>query len=185
MHRLPEIMCIAGPNGSGKSTITSMILPYVHGKYINADEIRRATYCSALEAAQEAERLREEALEAGQEFSFETVLSTERNLNLLQRAKAQGYFIRCVFVLTCNPNINVERVKDRVKAGGHDVPQEKIVSRYFKSLAMIKELKKVCDRLSIYDNSGTDIFRIYKLRNGEEMFWENEFWKREQIDKIM
>ena len=44
--RKPEIMCIAGPNGSGKSTITNNILPYTYGKYINADEIQKSTFCS-------------------------------------------------------------------------------------------------------------------------------------------
>ena len=55
MHR-PEIMCFAGPNGSGKSTITNVVLPLAHGRYINADEIMKATYCDAMSAAQEAEK---------------------------------------------------------------------------------------------------------------------------------
>lgn len=181
--RKPEIMCIAGPNGSRKSTITNNILPYTHGKYINADEIQKATFCSSLEAAQNAETLREECLKNKEDFVFETVLSTERNLNLLKRAKEQGYFIRCVFVLTCNPEINVARVKNRVLTGGHDVPTEKIVSRYTKSLNMIKELTQICDRLNVYDNS-KEIYRIYKKKGGDEFFWENKYWNKEQITKL-
>lgn len=182
--RKPEIMCIAGPNGSGKSTVTSNILPYAHGKYINADEIQRVTFCSSLEAAQQAEKLREECLANKEDFIFETVLSTERNINLLKRAKEQGYFIRCVFVLTCNPEINKLRVRNRVKTGGHDVPEEKIVSRYKKSLGMIKELIPICDRISIYDNS-KDIYRIYKKKDKDEQIWENQFWNHEQIEKLV
>ena len=181
--RKPEIMCIAGPNGSGKSTITNTILPYTHGKYINADEIQKATFCPPLEAAQTAERLREECLNNQEDFVFETVLSTERNLELLKRAKEKGYFIRCVFVLTCNPEINVARVKNRVLAGGHDVPHDKIVSRYHKSLDMIKKLIPLCDRLSIYDNS-KEIYRIYKKKDDNITLWENEFWKKNQITKL-
>lgn len=182
--RKPEIMCIAGPNGSGKSTITSNILPYTYGKYINADEIKKAIFCSAMEAALQAEKLREECLRNNEDFVFETVLSTDRNLELLKKAKEQGYFIRCVFVLTCNPEINVARVKNRVLFGGHDVPAEKIISRYSKSLAMIKELIPICDRISIYDNS-KEIFRIYKKRDDDEIIWENKYWNKEQIQKLV
>lgn len=70
----------AGPNGSGKSTVTKyakIIQPY-----INADEIKRANCCDDLEAAKIAENMRENAVKNMQSFTFETVLSTERNLKL-------------------------------------------------------------------------------------------------------
>ena len=145
----------------------------------------RVTFCDALTAAKEAEALREQCIQGGEEFSFETVLSTERNLNLLKKAKAEGYFIRCVFVLTCSPEINKIRVKNRVLNGGHDVPEDKIVSRYYKSLEMISKLIPICDRISIYDNSGDTPTRIYKKRDDEEFFWETQFWKRSQIDMLV
>ena len=81
----PEIVVFAGPNGSGKSTFTELLKPPMD--YINADEIKKNIKCSDIEAAQIAEKQREEHLENMMEFCFETVLSTERNLNLLQRAK--------------------------------------------------------------------------------------------------
>ena len=81
----PEIIVFAGPNGSGKSTVTK--LAKTAGIYINADDIKRANHCSDLEAAQRAEMMRENALEQMQDFTFETVLSTDRNLRLLQRAR--------------------------------------------------------------------------------------------------
>ena len=48
----------------------------------------------------------------------------------MDRAKEKGYFVRCYYVLTADPAINVLRVKSRVAAGGHDVPEDKIISRY-------------------------------------------------------
>ena len=89
----PEIIVFAGPNGSGKSTITKFAKTV--GIYINADEIKRVNHCTDLEAAQTAERLREEAIKDRADFTFETVLSTRRNLDLLIKAKQAGYFIRC------------------------------------------------------------------------------------------
>ena len=119
----PRILVFAGPNGSGKSTITKKIP--ICGIYVNADEIKRITRCTDLEAAQEAEQIRLSLLSAHKDFTFETVLSTDRNLALLRQAKEMGYEIQAVFVLTNDPHINVERVRSRVKAGGHDVPEEK------------------------------------------------------------
>lgn len=98
--RLPEVMVFAGPNGSGKTTITSMAKTV--GAYINADDIKRATLCTDLEAAVKAEQLRESALERKTDFTFETVLSTDRNLIFLERVKAQGYFVRGIYVLTAS-----------------------------------------------------------------------------------
>jgi len=92
---LPEVIVYAGPNGSGESTITKMAKTI--GVYINGDDIKKASLCSDLEAAVKAEELRETTLEAGDDFTFETVLSTRRNLDLLIRAKEQGYFIRCIY----------------------------------------------------------------------------------------
>ena len=94
-NRLPEIIVFAGPNGSGKTTITCMARTI--GVYINADDIKRSSLCSDLEAAVKAEELREEMLEKGEDFTFETVLSTDRNLKLLKKAKEKGYFLRCIY----------------------------------------------------------------------------------------
>ena len=127
-QKKPEVVVFAGPNGSGKSTFTELLKPPID--YINADEIKKNLKCTDLEAAQLAERQREAHLEQMNEFCFETVLSTERNIKLLQKARQRGYFIHCYYILTADPMINVLRVKSRVEAGGHDVPEDKIVTRY-------------------------------------------------------
>ena len=156
----PEIVVFAGPNGSGKSTITELLSPPMD--YINA-----------------AEKQREEHIKQMEEFCFETVLSTERNLLLLKKAKKKGYFIRCV--LTADPMINVWRVRSRVESGGHDVPEEKIVKRYDKTLALIKDLVEVCDICHIYDNSGNKPFRVFKKRKKQFYFDECADWYFEDI----
>lgn len=179
--KLPEIIVFAGPNGSGKSTITKMAK--VIEPYINADDIKRTNYCSDLEAAQLAESMRENAISEKKNFTFETVLSTERNLFLLNKAKEQGYFIRCIYVLTTDVNINVARIRSRMALGGHGVPEDKIRSRYSKALALIPELVQVCDIMHIYDNSITP-FRIFKKRKSEYFYWENENWNKEKIEKL-
>lgn len=179
-NRKPEIIVFAGPNGSGKSTFTKKLLP-ADFLYVNADDIKKSLHCTDLEAAQEAERLRESYLACRYDFSFETVLSTERNLHLLSRAKSANYFIRCYYVLTSDPLINVYRVNSRVKLGGHDVPTDKIISRYYKSLALVKNLVPLCDVCHIYDNSEKQAFRIFKKRKNLCFYDECEDWKKQDI----
>ena len=178
----PEIVVFAGPNGSGKSTFTELLKPPM--AYINADEIKRALKCSDLDAAKEAERQREELLQRNEDFCFETVLSTDRNLALLQRARAQGYFIRCYYVLTVDPEINVCRVQSRVAEGGHDVPRDKIISRYERALALVKDVVAVSDICHIYDNSQETPFRIFKKRKTACYYQECEDWLREDIELL-
>ena len=176
--KMPEIIVFAGPNGSGKTTAAK--LAKIIEPYINADEIKRTNYCSDLEAAQLAERMRETCVAKKQSFTFETVLSTDRNLKLLQRAKEAGYFIRGFYIITINPDINVARVESRVANGGHSVPEETIRSRYKKALKLLPEFVKVCDVLHIYDNS-TLPFRIFKKRKNEYFYWQNERWDKDTI----
>ena len=66
-----------------------------------------------------------------EDFCFETVLSTDRNLNLLKRAKEKGYFIRCYYILTADPMINIFRVKARVEVGGHKIEKLKSITSKF------------------------------------------------------
>ena len=178
---LPEVLVFAGPNGSGKSTITRMAKTV--GEYINADDIKKTTLCSDLEAAMKAEELREKMLCEKKDFTFETVLSTERNLNLLMRAKDNGYFVRGIYVLTIDAGINVARVNAREALGGHGVPEDKIRSRYSKALALIPRLVEVCDILHVYDNTN-EPFRIFKKRKDIYYHWEDKYWDNKKISDI-
>lgn len=179
--KLPEVIVFAGPNGSGKTTITGMAKTV--GEYINADDIKRTTLCTDIEAAQKAEELREKMISEKRDFTFETVLSTDRNLLLLKKAKEQGYFVRCIYVLTANADINVARVSARQAIGGHGVPEDKIRSRYSKALALIPQLVEVCDILHVYDNT-KEPFRIFKKRKDICFHWENKYWDFEKISDL-
>lgn len=179
--KLPEVMFFAGPNGSGKSTITRMAK--IIGEYINADDIKRTTLCSDLEAAKKAEELREDMIAKKKDFTFETVLSTDRNLKFLKKAKKSGYFIRGIYILTSDPDINVARVNAREAMGGHGVPKEKIVTRYKRALSLVPQLVEICDILHIYDNT-EEPFRIFKKRKDIFYHWDNQYWTISDIEQL-
>lgn len=180
-EKKPEVMVFAGPNGSGKSTVTDAFGP--KGVYINADVIKSSVHCTDLEAAQLADKFRYACLERKEDFTFETVLSTQSKIDFLKEAKAQGYFIRSIFVFTRDWRINAARVKMRVALGGHDVPEEKIFSRYNRSIKLLPELIAVSDICNVYDNSGDAPVRIFKKRKDQYYANENNnSWSKNELE---
>lgn len=103
------------------------------------------------EAAEWAQGRREELLVAGKGIAFETVFSAPDKIDFMRRALDLGYFVRVFFVGTSDPTINAARVAGRIMAGGHTVPLEKIVSRYFKSMANLPIVVRLANRVYVYD----------------------------------
>ena len=180
--RKPVVLAFAGPNGSGKTTVARGLPTF--GTYINADDIKARYNLSDLEAAQQAELLRNTLLNKRLDFSFETVLSTERNLLLLEKAKASGYEVHCIYVLTCDENINVARVNARREAGGHDVPIDKIRARYHRALALIPQLLNVCDKVLVYDNSDKPTL-LYRKEDGCASIYPNRIWPEAKLRQLL
>ncbi|MDR1272791.1 MAG: zeta toxin family protein [Clostridiales Family XIII bacterium] len=181
VSRKPVVLAFAGPNGSGKTTLSRNLS--VFGTYVNADDLKNEYDLTDLDAAMQAETLRNALLDRGADFSFETVLSTDRNLLLLERAKARGYEIQCFYVLTCNENINVARAKARHAVGGHDVPEDKIRARYRSALALLPRLIALCDQILIYDNSDKPSL-IFKKENAYSEIFPNDNWSEHALRKM-
>lgn len=178
LNKKPMILVLAGPNGSGKSTITQYFEKL--GIYTNADDIVASTGMSNEEAAILVDKKRYASIDKKEDFTFETVLSSKYKLDILETAKEKGYFIKCVFVLTVDPQINVARVEARVANGGHNVERDKIVTRYYKSIINIKQLLEICDILHVYDNTVEPV-RIIRKHKDEISIFPNELWTEEAI----
>lgn len=156
----PLIVILAGPNGAGKTSFYQEHLAKYPYPYINADKIAVEEFgnnepTTALKAAKRATEMREELVARKSSFIFETVLSDPvgDKVAFLQRAKNQGFVIEAHFVGLANPALSQARVIQRVSQGGHDVPDDKIFARYARTLANLKRLIPVANRLTIYDNS--------------------------------
>lgn len=100
--------------------------------------------------------LRDKLLEQRRDFTIETVMSSPDKVDLLRRAKALGFRNYLYFIATESPAINISRVRYRVATGGHDVPESKIVSRYYRSLELVGSAIQSTDRAYLFDNSRED-----------------------------
>lgn len=166
----PILTIIAGPNGAGKSTISSGILGVGNlGVLVNADQIatslakRKGEHLPSpetqWEAAISAEEMRWALLSQRISFSTETVMSDKvRWTRFITEAKSLGYRIVLYFVTTEDSSINIKRVAERVQAGGHAVPPDKIVSRYRKVMTeTIPVILKMVHEAVLLDNSSPEI----------------------------
>jgi len=190
--RPPRLVVFAGPNGSGKSTMAEEIrridrsfpsLP------VNADDIARERHMDPYEAAIEAEKRRNEALERKESFVVETVLSIPAKIDFLKKAKAFGYIITLIFVTTQDPLINIGRVAERVRMGGHSVPREKTLNRYKRSMKLLPQALDVADTAVVYDNSFDQAVRIAKKTiENEVVIYPQQSpgrWSTERIRKLL
>lgn len=158
----PVLLVVAGPNGAGKTTVTARLRAerWSEGvEYLNPDEVARDRFGdwnspdAILKAAQWTTNRRNELLTRRAGIAFETVLSSDEKIDFLAKAKDAGYFVRVFFIATSDPRINAARVADRVLAGGHSVPIEKILSRHVRALGNLAPAIALADRVYIYDNS--------------------------------
>ncbi len=101
--------------------------------------------------------LQAELIAAGLSFSQETVFSHVSKVDALAAAKAVGFRTYLYFVATEKPSVNLARVASRYAAGGHDVPPEKVMSRYARSLANVRRALPYVSRAYFFDNGGTDM----------------------------
>jgi len=157
-----RVIIIAGPNGSGKTTFAREFLPNEAGCpiFVNADLIAAGLAPFAPEsAALQAGRLMLQELErhfvARESFAFETTLSGRGYVQHIERWQAAGYRVKLIFLKLNTVETAIERVAQRVRQGGHDIPEAIIRRRFVSGLLNFEQLyaPKV-DVWALYDNTG-------------------------------
>lgn len=155
---MPVVHLLAGPNGSGKSTYVERVLgPATRLPFINADLIAAEHWPDAqvehsYEAAQLAESERRTAMASGASFISETVFSHESKVALVSDASALGYLVT-LHVMLVPVELAVQRVTERIRRGGHAVPEQKIRDRYERLWPLIADAAKIADETFFLDNS--------------------------------
>jgi predicted ABC-type ATPase len=134
--------------------------------------------------------IRQKLLEQNISFTFETVMSHPSKVEFLKQAQQAGYRTYLYFVATDDPAINISRVQNRVKQGGHGVPEDKITSCYQRSLDLLMDAICHTNRAYIFDNSGEMQNHIWlaEITEGRELELKTEqapaWFKRSVLDKI-
>lgn len=113
--------------------------------------------------------IRHQLLKAGHSFTFETVMSSPDKVEFLRKAQKAGYRTYLYFVATKDPIINISRVQNRVECGGHPVPEDKILARYFRSLDLLYAATLASNRAYIFDNSSHEHLIIAEVTEGKEI----------------
>lgn len=113
-----------------------------------------------------ADFIRHQLLELGENFTFETVMSSPDKVEFLELAQRKGYRTYLYYVSTDSVDINIQRVANRVAEGGHDVPEDKIRKRYKGSLDLLPAAVEATDRAYIFDNSEAEAVLLAEVTNG-------------------
>ena len=157
----PVIYVLAGVNGAGKSSIGGAQLRHEKLDYFNADEaaqrIREGIGCPIEEANSiawhEGKRMLEDAIASRSNYAFESTLGGTTIPRLLAEAADSGFDVLVWFVGLSSADQHVERVRRRVAAGGHDIPEETIRGRWNTSRRNLIALLPSLTELKVFDNS--------------------------------
>jgi predicted ABC-type ATPase len=160
-----RLLVSVGPNVPGKSAIWKEFSRHYQGwnevLYINTDDLKKEVGIDNLTGAAAAER--EDALNNGNSFIVKTV--TERNIDLMRRAKDSGYIVDVLFVVTHDPETNTQRGADSVEKEGRNAPTEKTSLRYLRSLNLLPKALDIADNVMVYNNSFNDPRLIIEKQN--------------------
>lgn len=137
-------------------------LQLIESEFIDFGNVGFNSYISAILT----DFLRQKLIDTGQSFTFETVMSSADKLQTLRRAQAVGFRNYLYYVATEDPLINIARIKHRVRIGGHPVPDDKVVDRYHRSLALLLDAIRLTNRAYIFDNSGQTKVWIAEITQG-------------------
>jgi len=155
LDKRPIIVAIAGPNGAGKSTFYHAHVRVAGLRFINADILAKELKTDAYAAAKLADALRRQLEDQGESFVFETVFSdpSEDKMGFLIEAADQGYNVVLCFIGLSTAELSEERVCMRVTQGGHDVPPDKLISRFPRTLHNLKLALAALPHVLVFDNS--------------------------------
>lgn len=172
-----RLYIIAGCNGAGKTTASFTILPDILEcrEFVNADEIAKGLSPFQPEkVAFESGRIMlhriDELIAAGETFAFETTLATKSYLTTIWEVKEKGYCVTLLFFWLNDVELAVERVKTRVREGGHNIPEDVIRRRYRNGIKNLFAIYlPIVDEAFVFDNSNEQPMLVAEKSNASEL----------------
>lgn len=175
---MKTLYIISGANGSGKTTFAKNFAKLNDLYFINADEIAKELDSEnitkyKIKAGKIFFSELKKNLESNKSFVIETTLSGKYLVEYIKQAKELDFTISLIYLFLETPDININRVKNRVLNGGHHIPQDDIIRRYYRSKNMFWSIyKDLADSWSIYYNSD-EVFE--KIASKDKIFDEEKF----------
>ena len=169
---MPRLVIVIGGNGAGKTTWVNRHRDALPAQFYNADSIAAGfgdwnDEARQREARQVVDRQIDRRLEAREDFGFESTYSGRSRPAVVERARTGDYEVTVVFIGTRSPEINVQRVAERMKTGtGHAVEPSEIRRRWRASQDNLARTFQAMSTLEIIDNSGADATTMLRVRNG-------------------
>lgn len=178
---MPKLYILSGCNGSGKTTASYTLLPQLLEctEFVNSDEFAKSfSPFNPSEASIVASRFMlmriEYLLSRKEDFSIETTLATRSLVGIINTAKEAGYSIILLYFWLSSPELAIQRVRNRVKAGGHNIPENVIRRRYIMGLQYFFETYiPLSDRWVLADNS-TSPFKVVAEGSNNGTFIKDE-----------
>jgi predicted ABC-type ATPase len=169
---MPNLYIIAGCNGAGKTTASYTVLPELLNCYefVNADNIAAGISpfnpeSVALAAGRIMLQRIEELLKQQVDFAFETTLSTRSYVSMIKKVQQNGYNVTLLYFWLKSPQMAMQRVDLRVSEGGHNIPEDVIVRRYYRGIKNLMKLYiPICDKWLIVDN--TSVGPVFVAQGG-------------------
>ena len=158
---MPRLYIISGCNGAGKTTASYSLLPEMLDckEFVNSDEFAKGLSPfdpskAAIQASKYMLLKINYLLKRQADFAIETTLATRTLYKTLKKAQGAGYTVTLLYFWLNSPDLAISRVKARVEAGGHDIPEETIVRRYHTGIYYFFNLyAPICERWILADNS--------------------------------
>ena len=186
---------IAGANGSGKSTLASELLPSENIDFLNADDIAKSLCPDHIESVmiQAGKILLKRLthlLNSNKSFAIETTLSGKNHIKTIKRAKEVGFKVVLIYSFLDNPTLCEKRIKIRVLNGGHDIPKDDIIRRFYRSKKNFLDVyKDIVDEWNLFYNGASEYILVAQCANNTlEIFNDNlynKFIRNEGNDQII
>ncbi len=158
---------IGGVNGVGKSSFTGVLRESRTdlGFVIDVDKITAELHTTPLLGGKEALRRVSGCLQNGYSFTQETTLAGHRTEATARTAKENGYFVRLFYIGLDSLDESLERIQNRVRHGGHNIPPEDVTRRYSGRFEAVRRILPYCNEAEFYDN-GNGFVKVGEYRNG-------------------
>ena len=158
---MPRLYILSGCNGAGKTTASYTFLPEILDcrEFVNSDEFAKSLSPfnpsnASVSASRHMLMRIQYLLDLGADFSVETTLATRSLVGIIQEARSRGYSVTLLYLWVQSPEIAIQRVRDRVASGGHNIPDNVLRRRYVTGIQYLFDIyMPLCDRWMIGDNT--------------------------------